>query len=223
MRKSIVTLLLMALFIPVFGQNMTKASDSDPEATRILEALRNKYEGFTSLALDFDLVIRQPEVPEEVQNGKLLRQQEQYKVDLGQQTLLSNGKELYVILHGNKEVQINDLPDEEDMTILSPQSLFSFYEGGNFVYALVNVVSQGTRIVQQIEFKPLDDMSEYFKIRLEIDKKKKEPIQVIAFGRDGANYVLRFKSLKPGGTLPASTFEFRKADYSDYYIEDLRQ
>ncbi len=218
--------LLMACFLignRAGAQNLTNPADSDPEATRILDALSKKYNSYTSLAVDFELGIQNPEATEEIQQGKLIRQGNQYKLDLGTQTMVSNGEALYVILHSNKEVQINDMPEEEEMSVLSPQSLFSFYKSGDFVYALVNELAQGNQIIQQIEFKPIQEDTEFFKLRLEIDKKEKQPIQIISFGRDGARYSVRFKDFSPGNDLGASFFTFSKEDYPGYYVEDLRQ
>jgi len=202
---------------------MTSAEDSDPQATRILNELRDKYESYPLLEVDFDFVLEQPESPQEVQKGNLVRQGDQFRVNLGNQTILSDGKAYYLILHNNKEVQINDLPDPEEMTVLSPQTLFSFYESGQFVYALVNELTQGGRVIQQIELKPLDSNSEYHKIRFELDKEKNQPVQVIAFSKDGGRYSIRFKSLKRGEKKDSEFFAFSKAQYPDYYVEDLRQ
>jgi outer membrane lipoprotein-sorting protein len=215
--------LLMLSPLSLFGQDMTSAEDSDPRATRILNDLRAKYEGYPLLQVEFDFILEQPEAPKEVQKGNLVRQDDRFRVKLGNQTILSDGEAYYLILHNNKEVQINDLPDPEEMTVLSPQTLFSFYESGEFVYALINELSEGGRVIQQIEFKPLDSGSEYRKIRFEIDKGKKQPIQVIAFSKDGGRYTIRFTSLKRGEPKDPGFFAFSEDEYPNYYVEDLRQ
>ncbi len=202
---------------------MTSTQDSDPRATRILNDLRAKYESYPLLEVEFDFILEQPESPKEIQKGNLVRQDDRFQVNLGNQTILSDGKAYYLILHNNKEVQINDLPEPGEMTVLSPQSLFSFYESGEFVYALINELSEGGRVIQQIEFKPLDSASEYHKIRFEIDKAKKQPVQVIAFSRDGGRYTIRFTSLKRGEKKDPGFFAFSEDKYPDYYVEDLRQ
>lgn len=202
----------------------TEAGDSDPQAKAILDKLRKKYDAYQSLEADFSLEIQLPEQPKEVQQGKISRQGDQYRVELGSQTIISDGKALWMVLHNNKEVQINDIPDEEDSdTFLSPQSFFSFYDKGGFIYVLSNEYAQSGKIIQQIEFKPTDDYADYSKLRMNIDRNKNEVVDVIAFGKDGSRYTFKLNQLTPNKSFAANFFKFDKAQYPGYYVEDLRE
>ncbi len=216
--------LLILISAVAIARGQTRAGDQpDPKAKAVLDELRAKYEGYSSLKLGFDLTLAFPEQPEEVQQGKLLRKGDSYRLEMPQQAVLSDGESLWIILHNNKEVQINDVPETPEESILSPQALFSFYESGQWAYALVNEVAdkQG-RVIQQIEFKPLDRTAEYSKVRLEIDKNKRQPVRMLAFGKDGSRYTLDITAIQPNASIPAGSFTFSESDYPDYYVEDLR-
>lgn len=202
----------------------TKASHSDPEATAILDKLRKKYDAFNALEADFTLEIQLPEQPKEVQKGTLVRQGDKYKLDLSSQSVISDGKALWLILHKNKEVQINNLPDEEEMegSLLTPQALFNFYEKGKYVYQFVNEFVENGKLVQHIEFKPLDEYSDYSKLRLVVDKRKNEIVSVTAFSKDGSRYTFSIGEFRPNKTYAGSFFVFDKGKYPGYYVEDLR-
>lgn len=202
----------------------TKASDSDPAAKAILTKLRQKYEGYKTMQAEFALEIELSEQPKEVQKGTLARQGDKYRLEIpGMQTIISDGKSLYLILHGNKEVQINNVPEEdEDNSILSPQALFRLYESDQFAYVLANEIAQNGTVVQQIEFKPLDPYADYSKLRMEVDKKKNEVIRVLAFGKDGSRYTFQLTKVVPNPAFPADLFAFNKAKYPGYHVEDLR-
>lgn len=211
--------------LPATGQNTqyTNAGDSDPAAKAILQKLRQKYEGYPSFQADYTLTIELPEQPAEVQQGTLARQGDKYHLELGSQEVISDGEALYLILHNNQEVQINDMPEEgEDQSILSPQALLSLYESDKFVYTLVNEVDRNGTVAQQIEMKPLDKYADYSKVRMEVDKKRNEVMNVIAFGKDGSRYTFTLNKMTPNKSFPAGHFTFNKSNFPNYYVEDLR-
>ena len=198
-------------------------SDSDPKAKALLDRLRKKYESYPSLEAEFSMSIELPEQPKSIQKGKLQQKGTKYRLEFNGQTVLSDGKSLWIILPKNKEVQINNLPDaDEDDAILSPQSLFRIYERKNFAYALVNEYSDGSRTLQEIEFKPLDKYSEYSKLRLTVNKANTDFVEMKAFAKDGARYTMGITRLTPNKPFPETTFAFNKAAYPGYHIEDLR-
>ncbi|MCB0629867.1 MAG: outer membrane lipoprotein carrier protein LolA [Saprospiraceae bacterium] len=229
MRKLLLLFLGLSLTLITQAQvrentQYTKAGDSDPAATAILEKLRKKYDAFNSVEADFTLDIQLPEQPKEVQKGTLVRQGDKYKLDLATQSVMSDGKALWLILHNNKEVQINNVPDPEEAegSLLTPQALFNFYESGKYVYQFVNEFVENGKLVQIIEFKPLDKYSEYSKLRVVVDKKKNEMVSVTAFSKDGSRYIFTIGEFRPNKSYAASFFTFDKSKYPDYYVEDLR-
>ncbi len=225
MRKFTILIAALALSWGVLAQNQqfTKANESDPKAKAILDKVRKKYDGYKSLEVAFTLEIELPEQPKETQKGKIARQGDKYRVDLSSQSILSDGKAVWLIMNSNKEVQINNMPEEgEEDDILSPQSLFNFYNKGKFVYALVNEYAEGGKVLQQIEFKPLDKTYDYSKIRMTINKNTNEVLMVKAFGKDSSRYTFSINQLSSNKTFAANYFTFDKSKYPGYHIEDLR-
>ncbi|MBL7792156.1 MAG: outer membrane lipoprotein carrier protein LolA [Saprospiraceae bacterium] len=233
MSKIVLVVAALILTLPVMAQKPTKSNPkassaaidvNDPKAKAILDKISKKYDSYASLEASFNLEIELAEQAKEVQKGAVARKGKQYKVDVNSQSMLSDGKALWVILHKNKEVQINDLPDPaDDDNLLSPESIFSFYKKGKFIYALVNDYTENGRALQQIEFKPIDKNSEYSKLRLTLDKKTYEVISVKAFSKDGSRYTFAITKLTPNKTFAANYFAFDKAKYPGYHVEDLRE
>ena len=218
--------LIIFLSCGLFAQNnqYTQASDSDPEATAALDKIRKKYDAYQSLEADFRLEIAIPEMPTETQQGKLAKDGDKYRMELGSYGAISDGTAVWLLLHNHKEVQINDLPGEDDPTsLLSPEAMLNFYDRGEYAYYLTTEMMEKGRLIQQIEFKPLDRYSDYFKLRLTLDKKKNEVIRIKVFGKDGANYTLWLDKLMPNKSFAANYFSFDKRKYPDYYVEDLRE
>ncbi len=224
MRKTLLFLFTFSLLgLSLQAQDFTKASDSDPEAKAILKQLKAKYDAYKSLEAQITLEIEIPEQPKEVQKGTIARSGDKYRFKIANQAFISDGQTLWIILGNNKEVQISEVPEEDEETaMITPQTLFSFYEGDDFIYYLTNEMMQDGKLVQQIEFKPTDEYADYSKLRMTIDKKKKEIIRVKAFGKDGTRYTFSLNGMNPNKTFAAGYFAFNKAEYPGYTIVDLR-
>lgn len=218
---------LMLFGISSYAQtnDYTKAGDSDPAAKAILDKLRSKYDAYKALEADFTMVIELADQPKETQKGKIARKGDQYRFEMGSQMALCDNTALWLIQHNNKMVQINDVPDPEETSgsLLTPQSLFTFYDTGKFAYQLVQEVDQGGKVLQQIEFKPLDDYADYSKLRLNVDKKLNQIESVLAFSKDGSRFTFVIDNLKPNISFPSNHFTFVKTQFPDYDVEDLRE
>ncbi|MEM8582674.1 MAG: outer membrane lipoprotein carrier protein LolA [Bacteroidota bacterium] len=204
--------------------NYLSAADSDPAALRLVESLRAKYEGYSTIEADFRLEIDIPGSEVEVQSGTLARQGDKFYFQLGTQEGISDGEAIYFILHGSKEIQISDLPEEgETDGLLTPQSIFSFYDSGSFIIALQGEETQDGRLVQVLELKPEDrNNSDFTKMRMLVDKNRKEVVKVLAFGRDGSRFTFYLDNTQANQSIPASRFTYNKDNYEGYYETDLR-
>lgn len=173
---------------------------------------------------DFVLDMAFPGHQVESQAGKIKRQGDLVRFKLGNQEGIINAKAAYIIQHDNKEVMINNLPDPEEMSgMLTPQTLFNFYEGDNYILALQGKDVKEGRLLQIVELKPVDrSNSEFTKLRLMVDKAKKELVSIKAFTPDGANFTFRLKGTKGNVAIAATTFTFNKDEFPGYYVEDLR-
>ena len=206
--------------------SLSKKGDSDPQATAILDKVSMKYDTYQSMEVDFSLILEDYEVDQVTQKGKLIQQGEKYHLDMESQTIISDNEAVWVYLKKHNEVQINDVLSEEEAEeegVLSPKDLFLVYQKGDYVYALVNQFPEKGKLIQQIEFKPLDKDSEYSKIRLSIDKRTDEIVRIKAFNKDGSRYTLVVNQVTPNKAYSLDTFTFDKAKYPGVYVEDLRE
>jgi len=225
MKTALPLLLFLLSLSPFIGaqNNYTDASQSDPEARRLLEDVRKKYDAFSTLSADFRLEMAFPGQPVETQQGSLSRQGDLVRFRLGNQEGIINREAAYFILHGSKEVQINDLPEPGETTgMLTPQNLFSFYESDQYVLALQGEEQVGGRTLKVIELKPIDrEGSDFTKLRLLVDDGRQEIVSVRAFSRDGSHYSFFLDDTRGNAPLAAGTFTFRQSEFPGYHVEDL--
>ncbi len=200
------------------------AQDSDPQAVTLLQALRAKYDSYETLRADFRLDIDFPGQGVESQAGQVSRMGDKVRFKLGNQEGIINDEAAYLIQHGNREVMINNLPEPGELTgVLTPQTLFSFYEGANYVLAITGQESVSGRSAKVIELKPVDrDASDFTKMRLLVDEAAGEILNVMAFSRDGSQYTFHLDKTEANPDLSPSTFTFDEAEFPGYHVEDLR-
>jgi len=223
--KYILTILLsISLFATGMGQSgqMLSAADNDPKATKILNKIKAEYESFTSMEVDFTLTIKLPEQEPEIQKGFIKQQGDLFVLDIDQQSIYNNGKAVWLHVKKNNEVQINDADMGEDTELLSPKDMLTIYESGEFVYQITDYPIVDGEKMTQIDFKPLDRDSEYFKITLLASKKDGKMSEMTVFSKDGSRYILKINNIVPNKDYDPAIFTFDESKFPGIYIEDLR-
>jgi outer membrane lipoprotein-sorting protein len=218
--------IIMSLFFIATGfaqrKDFTKAEDIDQEAQKILDKVSNKYEAYKSIEATFSLNIEIPEEPIDTQTGKLKQEGDKYNVDLNFYSMICDGKNFWVHNKQNKEVQLNDPPEEDEEEMMAPQDFYNFYKKGKYLFALTNAIVENRVPLLQIEFKPLEDDSEYSKIRMTIEKKTSLVKRIKVFSKDGSRFTLEIQKFKANKKFTSADFTFDKTKYPGVHVEDLR-
>ena len=109
---------LLALFllvaVPFAGQAQAQASDA------VLDRLRARYESLDALRAQFTQRIGEAEMA-----GTLLLRGDAYRIDTGDQTLVTDGTTSWVYSKADKQVLVNDAVADE--TTFSPADFFTHY------------------------------------------------------------------------------------------------
>lgn len=196
---------------------------SDPEAKKILDKARKKHEAHKTVEAAFSLTIELPGQPKEIQKGTITQDGIKFRLEMDQQTIVSDGKTTWVYLKKNNEVQINDFdPNDTENGFFTPRDLLKRYEKGDFLYAVTDKVTEGGVVFTHIEFKPKDRNSEHAKLRVSIDEKTSSIQSIKAFNKDGSRYTFLITRLSPNKTFAGGHFSFDKSKYPGVKVEDLR-
>lgn len=199
------------------------AETNDPEAKKILDKIRKKYEAYKSLEASFSLIIELPGQKQELQKGTIAQEGDKFRLEMDQQIIVSDGKITWVYLKKNNEVQINDAdPKDTESGFLTPKDLLKRYQKGDYLYALTDKTTENGKLITHIEFKPKDKKSEYSKLRVSVDEKAGSIQSVKAFGKDSARYTFSINKLTPNKQFAADYFTFDAKKYPGVKVEDLR-
>lgn len=198
---------------------------SDPQAKKVLDKVRKKYESYKTIDAAFSLSIELPGQPKQTQKGTISQEGDKFRLEMDDQIIASDGKSTWVYLKKNKEIQISntDPKDISDNGFMTPKDLLKRYEKGDFIYAITEKITENKVVLTQIEFKPKDKKSEYSKLRLSIDEKGSAIKSIKAFSKDGGRYTFSVSSLKTNQAFGAGHFSLDPKKYSGVKVVDLRE
>jgi len=206
-------LLLLCTTTVVFGQN-------DLRSQTILKKLSKNYRTYKTIQADVAFTIdNKKENIKENQKGRVIMKGDKFRLELGEQTLISDGKTLWAYLKEMNEVTIS--PFEPTEGELSPTNLFTIYEKG-FESYYVGETNRGKNKLHNIDIVPTDKKKSFFKIRLVIDRQKEQIAQAIVFDKNGTLYTYDINNFVTNVPVADTQFGFDKSKYPGVEVVDLR-
>lgn len=203
------------------GMAQTNAAN-DPEAAAILQQIAQKVEGYADVTYVFSLEINIPEQDLITQEGSYLQKGQHYRLEMPTMISMSDGNNQWLIDREAREVQIHKFQEDDKENLMNPTNLLSIYSNPQFEYMLSGEKTVGGKTVQQIEFKPKDKQSEYAKARMSVSKGTLSIERVEVFSKDGTQYVVKIKEMKPNLNPRVDTFVFQEDEFPNFHVEDLR-
>ena len=208
-------LFALGFMAPVSGQYLS-SKDSDPEALALLSKAGATFnQKNTQVAFRLKTIF--PGQDPKIHEGVLYQEGSQYRLELNDYHIISNGTTRWVYLKGPNEVNIYNESNGQDW--ISPQDFLRLHLSNDLVFTLLSSKGDGTSI---IEGKPLKGrFDEYSKFTIGIKNGALSYINAIS--SDGTRQEMTITSV----THPASfdrnkLFTFHKESYPGVYVEDLR-
>lgn len=196
------------------------AQEVDAKAKAILDKLSAKTKSYTTIKAEFQYSIsNKSEGINDSQTGKIQIKGDSYFLSIQGQDVISNGKGIWTVIKESEEIQINDLPDEDEEDYISPNKIFTLYEVG-FKYKFVKE-ENGIQIINLYP-KAAEEKS-FHRVVLFINKAKNQITKVKVYGKDGSIFTYKIKVFTPNQSISDSQFTFNKANYTGYDIIDLRE
>lgn len=196
------------------------AQQNDAAAKKLLDQVSQKYDGYQTIIANFQFKAAQAE-GETYQDAGTLRMEKKsnkYRIKLKEQEIISDGTSVWSILPEDKEVQITEA--DNSANAIGPSNLFTFYKNG-FKYVSANNESDGGETLDVVEMTPIDQNSNYFKIKLRVNKNK-HIHDVTVFDKGGNRYTYSITALYVNSTIQPGNFAFSKGNYPGFEVVDLR-
>jgi outer membrane lipoprotein-sorting protein len=194
-------------------------AQQDTKAKGILDRLSAKTKAYKTIKAEFQFTINnKTEGINESQKGNIQIKGDKYFLSIAGQDVISNGKDIYTVLKDAEEVQINNMPDEDEEGFISPNNIFTLYEDG-FKYKYVKE-ENGEHIINLYP-KEVED-KDFHRIALYINKTKNQISTVKIYGKDGSLTTYKIKSFTTNATITDTMFSFDKTKHPSFEVVDLR-
>lgn len=213
---------LVAAMMVIVGFTTVAYAQKDAKAKAILAEVTKKYKSYKYIKTDFSFTLNNAKANvRETQQGTLYVKvnSNEYKVAMTSQELYSDGKTQWTYLKRDKEVQVSNVDNNSDA--INPAKIFTVYESG-FKYVYTGEKKVGGKTLQMIDLTPIDTKKSIFKVRLAIDKAKKQIASAELFDKNGNTYTYHVKSFVPSSSISESTFTYNAKDHPGVEVVDLR-
>lgn len=217
MKKLSITLFLSVFFISaVFSQT------KEPKAKAVLDGMSQKYASIKGLKASFEFSYSDvSDGRSQNQSGEIAIKGDKYHLKLPEQEIFNNGKTVwtYIVSDNYKEVTINNASDMENE--LTPSSVYNIYQKG-YNYRIVGEKTENGVAIQEIELTAEKANAPFKRVKLFVDKNKKDLISWEIYDDQGGIFKYRFKSVNTNAELTDEYFTFNPQKYGKIEIIDLR-
>lgn len=218
MLRTVLYLLFAASFISF--QNPIEDADA------LLKKVSARYQQLEGLNASFTLTVVPPKKQpgdDEMKGakqiaGNLKWKREQFQLDLDIQQIWCNGKSIWTLLKKEKEVQLNDYNESDDL--FSPTRIFTFYTQG-FIYRTKETYTAGNKSYTVIELSPQNKKVSFFKIDLTVEDATLQIAAVKLYEKSGMRYLYQV-TRQNSTSLSSSDFQFDAKKFPAVKLVDLR-
>ncbi|MFS2185545.1 outer membrane lipoprotein-sorting protein [Mucilaginibacter sp. SG538B] len=222
---------IIAYTILAISTYSTAFAQKDSQAKAILNQVSQKYRSYDVIKTDFTFSLNNQQANiKETQTGTLISRAKtgKYRVTLYSaaakpevdKEILSDGKNQWTYLKKDKEVQVSDA-DKSGDGLNNPAQIFTMYEKG-FKYLYTGEQKIAGKVYQNIELTPEDDKKAIFKVKLTIDKVKKQLYSALLFDKNGNRYTYTVRTFTPNVPAPDATFAWDAKGHPGVEVVDLR-
>jgi len=223
---------IIIYFLMLIATTVNAFAQKDAEAAAILNKMSAKYRTYNVVKSNFTFSIEDIQAgTTQSQNGILIVQAKTNKYNLTlfsseldnksavETQIISDGKSQWTYTKKDKEVQLSNV-DKSDESF-NPAQIFTLYEKG-YKYIYTGDKTINGKLYQIIDLTPEDDKKEFFKVRLTIDKLKKQLYNALIFDKNGMKFNYTINSFTPNVVVPETTFAFDKKANPGVEVVDLR-
>ena len=201
-------LLLIFLLLPSFLFSQDRANE-------ILNKVSQKTASYSNIEAHFiNTIINEKAGINESQKGVLYLQGNLYRLELEEQTIISDGESNWIHLIDEEEVQITEVDDDEES--MSPSKMFTIYQEG-----YKNQFVSETNSNYVIDLIPKESGS-FIKIELRINKKEMRIAGFTLFDKNGGSYAYDVQLFKENQTFEQGFFQFNTSSHPNVDLIDLR-
>ena len=220
-RKSgIITFFSLLLMVVAAQQPAQTRKFYDEESATVLKELQKKISAYKDMSIHFTFRSEKKEKFIDEIKGSTLIKGDKYVLKTPQQQIYCNGTLLWSYLPEQKEVTLSKYDKEEDTEMMNPLKMILNYEKSYKSKFIKETTEKGV-LVQVIDLTPLKPTS-YYKIRLTLDKNKKQIMRLTVHEKDGTQYTYTVDKFTVNQNLSDDLFVFDVSKFPGVEVIDIR-
>lgn len=219
MKKMFFAFALLVAASPMFAQG--KATKTDPNAKKVLDAVSAKFKTFSTVKAGFTYKVENASGKAlSTKTGTLSMKGSKYRVSFGGQEIFSDGKTVWNYDKSSNEVTVSNLDASSGM--ITPQKLFTNFYDKDFYSVLNGEKKTGAKTIQEIEMTPVDKSKAFHKVYIYVDKGAQTISSTKVLENSGTRYSYTVSNMVTNSAIPDAQFVFNKASYPGVEVVDLR-
>ncbi len=213
--KKLLSLFLIAATFITFN-----AQAQDAKAKAILDKVSAKFQGMKTLKANFALTINDAKgKTKDTKKGAFLMKGNKYRVNMGGQQIICDGKSVWTYLQANKEVQVTAF--DPNAQTLSPAKLFSGSYNKEYKSTYAGEKTVSGKKVDVIELVPVANKS-FKKVELYVDKASSMISGGNIYEKSGASYGYSISGVAPNAAVSDAEFTWDAKKNPGVEVVDLR-
>ncbi|MFZ4261089.1 LolA family protein [Sphingobacterium sp. HJSM2_6] len=210
---------LIYVWVALFSISSLYAQDNF--AKNLLDEVSKKYDSYKTIQSDFTFKATNAQGESYSDKGQLFlnKAKQNYHIVLPAQELISDGKSVWSVLKEDKEIQVTDAENNDQS--IGPNNIFTFYRKGYKYISMDDETVDKAGKMNVVELSPIDSKSNYFKIKVRINKNK-HIHDVAIFDKSGAKYTYTIQTLYVNHQIADSHFVYEKNKFPGMELVDLR-
>jgi outer membrane lipoprotein-sorting protein len=213
-RIALFSIFCILLITASFAQNDAKALDVLNKASAAYLKAGGVKAGFSLMVLDYGGKSK------ENLNGTIRLKGSKFKLEVEEMTTWFDGKNQWVYLTQNSEVNLSS-PSEEELLMINPVNVFQLYKHG-YICKWVGEKSEGGKIVLKVSLSPKNKNEALQSIVVSFDKTSYRPVSISITNKDKSGSRIAISSYTTGQPYPDTLFVFQQKDYPNTEVIDLR-
>jgi outer membrane lipoprotein-sorting protein len=221
MKKTGIIVVLGLFAVNIFAQQpMQTRKFYDDESANILKELQKKISTYKDISISFTFRSEKKDKFIDEMKGTFLIKGEKYVLKTDQQQIYCNETSVWSYLPEQKEVTVFKYDKDDDAQMMNPLKMIQGYEKSYKSNFIRETVEKGV-LMQIIDLTPLKPTS-YYKVRLTLDKNKKQIIRITIYEKDGMQYTYIVDKFEVNKNLSDEQFVFDISKHSGVEIIDMR-
>lgn len=212
---------ILFLTILLFISNFHISAQEDKKAKGILDRLSAKTRSYSSIKTEFSYsLVNKDRKINTTQNWKLTLKGDKYRLEMGDQLVISDGLSMWKVLKTDKEVELSKPGSGEEA--MNPKNIFTMYEKG-FRHKYIKEEKIGSKVVHTIDLFPINPKEkDYSSIRLYIDKNNLQVMKSEIKGKNGNVYTYEIKKFTTNEAFEDAIFKYRTSEFPGFELNDIR-